>query len=93
VSDFAVSLDDLGSLVSELSGLAGELDQAGHITPDCASAGSPRVESSMQSFFRNWSEGMDMIKHNLSLLTNALAGARDGYQKTDSAIAGEFRTG
>lgn len=93
MSDFTVSLDDLGSLVSELSSLTGELDQAGRITPDCAAAGSPRVESSMQSFFSNWSEGMDLIKHNLSLLTNALAGAREGYQKTDRAIAGQFQTG
>ena len=69
----------------------GELGQAGQITPDYGAAGHPRVESGLQSFFSDWSEGLQQIQTNLTHFTERLSGASDGYESTDQSIASEFQ--
>jgi hypothetical protein len=87
---FAVTPDDLRSFASELSKLIGELAQAGNFTPDVSAAGSPIVESSMQSFFSDWSQGLNTIQQNLSKLSGALSSAGGAYQKTETSLTGSF---
>lgn len=90
MGSFAVSTEDLQALVSSLSALVDELGQAGSFSPDVGSAGSPNVESSMQSFFSEWSDGLHKIQENIDEFTERLSVAAQKYQGTDSSIASAF---
>jgi hypothetical protein len=90
VTTFKVSTEELGSLASQLSRLVGELGQAGQLTPDYGVAGHPHVESSLKSFFDDWSDGLHQIEQHLSELTQRLSSAGAHYDGTDQTLAGEF---
>ena len=91
MATFKVSTEDLRSLASQLSGLVGELGRAGQVVPDYGAVGNPRVESRLQSFFSDWSDGLDKIERNLNEITQRLSGAGDEYDGTDQAVAGAFQ--
>jgi len=93
VSSFKVSTEDLRALAGQLSGLVAELGQAGEMTIDGASAGEPRVEASIDSFFSDWSEGLSKIQTTLSEVMSRLSGASDDYDQADQSIAGAFGPG
>lgn len=90
MATFTVCTDDLQALVSSLSGLAGELKQAGHVSLDPGAAGNPRVESKLHDFFGEWSDGMNKIERNIEGITDRLSSAAQGYDETDEAIADVF---
>jgi hypothetical protein len=93
VADFTVSTDDLRSLVSQLSTLSGDLGQAGHFSPDPGAGGDPGVESSIQSFFSDWSDGLNKIETNINELSQRLSGASDKYDGVDQSIASALQPG
>jgi hypothetical protein len=93
VATFTVSTDDLRSLVSQLSTLVGELGAAGNFQPDWGAAGEPQVESSLQSFYSDWSDGLHTIETNINELSNRLSAASDNYDSTDQSIARALQTG
>lgn len=93
MSSFKVSTEDLQAFASQLSGLVGELGDAGGFSPDFSAAGSPRVESMLESFFAEWSDGLLEIQDNINQLTGRLSGAGEEYDGTDQAIATAFQPG
>lgn len=90
MATFSVCTDDLQALVSSLSDLTDELKQAGHVSLDAGAAGNPRVESSLESFFSEWSDGMSEIERNIGSITDRLSAAAQGYDETDGSIADVF---
>jgi hypothetical protein len=93
LATFKVSTSDLRSLTSQLSALVGELGQAAQFSPDYGAAGHPRVESGLQAFFSDWSDGLDKIESNINELTQRLSGASDKYDGIDQSVASAFQLG
>jgi len=90
VGSFQVSTDDLAALTGRLSSLAGELGQAGHIQVDPGAAGHPAVESSLQSFFSDWSDGLQQVQNNLSQLSRRLGVAVENYDSVEGSATAAF---
>jgi hypothetical protein len=72
---------DLDSVDSTLQGLAGVVQGfAGQL-------GSSAVESALDKFVGNWSQGVSMVTNRASGLQQVAAGAANNYDESDTSIA------
>lgn len=93
MTSFQVSTGDLAALSAQLSGLAGELGQAGQFQVDPGAAGHPAVEGGLESFFSDWSAGLNQAQNNLSQLSQRLGGAAGSYGSTEGSVTAGFAGG
>jgi uncharacterized protein YukE len=88
VSSFVVSPDSLRDLASRLETIQTDLASTGAVIGGYAGQlGAPQIDSALDDFFSNWSDGMDEIKGHLDGAVTRLRAAADAYQGTDDDIA------
>lgn len=85
---FEVDPDALRGLADRLDGAYQELNNTGTVISGYhGRLGATELDDQLDSFFNDWSNGMNLIETRVSELVNRLRGAADGYGQTDAAIA------
>jgi uncharacterized protein YukE len=89
---FEVTPSELQSLASQISGLLGELDAAtANVSSGAGGAAqNGQLEGSIEAFLSDWSSSLKGMRTKLSEVAERLGAAGEGYESTDSDIAGHF---
>jgi len=94
MAGFTVDTDavqDLGSQIARAGGdlantmLSGELSEV--------AAGSPELSRALGEFHSHWRAAQTSLLDNLAKIANAITQAANGYDQSDSAVAGAAETG
>jgi uncharacterized protein YukE len=89
--EFKVTPSELDALASGLSGLLGELAQAGSVSSMSAGAAeNAQLETAIEAFVSRWAHGIQELHTGLAALSDRLSGAGAGYEKAERAISGGF---
>ncbi len=72
--------DDLARVDSELKGLSGLVGGYAGLL------GASKVESALNDFVHNWSQGVQMVTSNAAGLQQVAANAADAYDAADQSI-------
>jgi acetate kinase len=86
-----VTTSDLEGLARGLSGLLGELEQAGDVRSVSAGAAeNAQLESAVEEFVGRWAQNVEALQANLRTLTERLANAGEGYEQQEQGVFGGF---
>jgi hypothetical protein len=89
--EFKVTPSDLESLAQGLSGLLGELAQAGDIRSVSAGAAeNPQLASAIEEHLARWTQELQNLRESLASLTERLGGASSGYEQTEHSVLEGF---
>jgi hypothetical protein len=89
--DFLVTTSDLESLSRGLSGLLGELEQAGDVRSlSAAAAENPQLEAAIEEFLGRWTADLQGLQENLASLAQRLGSASVGYEQEEQHVTGAF---
>jgi hypothetical protein len=89
--DFLVTTSDLESLSRGLSGLLGELEQAGDVRSlSAGSAENAQLEEAIESFVGRWTQSVQAFQRSLKTLTERLDSASAGYAQQDQGVYDGF---
>jgi hypothetical protein len=89
--EFKVTPGELENLANGLSGLLGELAQAGDACSISAGAAeNGQLQGAIEGFVARWAQEIETLQASLTSLTERLSGAGSGYEQAEHGIVGEF---
>jgi hypothetical protein len=89
--EFKVTSSELEGLANGLSGLLGELAQAGGArSVSGGAAENGQLQGAIEGFVLRWSDDLQSLQDSLTALINKLADAGSGYERTEQSLLDGF---
>ena len=89
--EFKVTPGELENLANGLSGLLGELAQAGDARSISAGAAeNGQLQGAVEEFVARWAQDLEVLQASLTSLIERLSGAGSGYERTEHSVIGGF---